>query len=98
MTMYLTKGPQVPIHGATLLPATVANNNVVPCMAQCCAVACCQKMLPVNRESLYFLATVAVKIKETDSFTTSPWLHTPVYARTHYLVIKALADLDTCGQ
>ena len=49
-----------PIHWATLLPATVANNNVVPCMAQCCAIACWRKMLPANRESLYFSATVAV--------------------------------------
>ena len=34
-------------------------------------------MLPLNRESLYFSATFAVKIKETDRFTTSLWLHSP---------------------
>ena len=33
-----------PIH-ATLLPATVACNNVTACMMQCCVVACCRQLL-----------------------------------------------------
>ena len=54
-------------------------------------------MLLANRESLYFSATVAVKIKETDSFTTSPWLHTPIYARAHYLAyLKNIKIKNDC--
>ena len=41
----------------------------------CVAEKCFQRIESCS----IFLATVAVKIKETDSFTTSPWLHTPVY-------------------
>ena len=38
-----------PIHEATLLPATVACNNVAMCMMQCCVVACCRQLLVTFR-------------------------------------------------
>ena len=46
---------QAPIRGATVLPATVANNNVVPHNYYDPKLRCCvlPKMLPANRVTLF---------------------------------------------
>ena len=58
---------KAPIHEATLLPATVACNNVAACICvdvaacvmQCCVVACCRQLLLKFRLQFYFQVTVA---------------------------------------
>ena len=45
----MNSNTKAPIHEATLLPVTVACNNVAACMMQCCVVARCRQLLLGNR-------------------------------------------------
>lgn len=66
-TQYL----KAPIHDATLLPATVFCNDVAWYVVQCCVVACCWQLLLTFRPPFYSRATVAEKIKRTDTYMMS---------------------------
>ena len=78
--------------------ATFAGNSVASCMVHCwrdVAMLCCLKMLPANRLPLYSSATVAVNIKEADSFVTSVQAQQTIYIiYLHAIKLKSSSKVE----